>query len=323
MRNRNRVNRAVRVMLGVMTACCASIASGPSLRLALEVTTDTFVEGEPVEARLVIANEGSEPAEVLLQYPSLRALGTGGLRLRIPEASENPKLAESFGRWTQIMPLAAGGQWAGKVYLQRYMAAPPAGRHAIPYSLEIAFRAAGAPGSETSVAHQDGVLAFAVAPASPEKLAAAIERYVTGFESTGYWQQRFAVEALSLIRDPAVVPHLAELLRAGWTGPAFEALASFAENAEAREIVLAAANSKRPVEAIPALEVLGRWRYSMDLHDLQVLLADEVPAVRRAALHYIQSAGRRDCLGLVAPLTQDADPAVSDEARRTRTFLEK
>jgi hypothetical protein len=267
----------------------------PMLSARVEVAKARFAEGEPIEIRLTVENPGTQPVELAVDYPSFASIaedepgfvfstrGTG-LSLR-PEEEDGL----SLGKRVPLVAVPPHGSWSVSVFLQRFLDSPRSGSYRLPYSLRLT--GAARPDAATPLlAAVKGELSFAVDPAKLGELDSALLAFARRLEGSDFWGRRAAVEALSVVRDERVIPHLVKMLKLGFKDEAFEALARFSGNDQARVVVIGLLESDDPAAVVKALDLLKGWKYALEPGTIKVLMKHADPRVGAAVRRYLDAA---------------------------------
>ena len=182
---------------------------------------------------------------------------------------------EQFGGRVSLVPIPPGGTWSVPIVLQRFVLLPRPGRYRLRYTADIPYevKTGGEPGHTAC----RGEVSFAIVPANPEGLKTALREHAARLDRPDYWGRRAAVETLSVVEDPAVVPNLVHMLKLGLTDEAMKALARFSKDKAAQRAV------------VGALGVLAEWKSKLDPQTIQALLTREDPRVREATQRYINA----------------------------------
>ncbi len=319
----------MQMVLSLLIAC-VFFASGyvyssePMLMAKLSLTKEKFVGGEPVEIKLTISNTGSKNARVYLNYPTFRAFDSGGISFNIVTAPAGVKqlLLDESERRVPVVEVVAGEEWSTAIYLQRFLANLSPGRYQISYTLETRFDTK-MPDINSDVLSSKGEISFTVEPPRQQQLNEILNQYSSKLESPNFWERRAAIEALSLIEDPIVIPHLNSMLKLGLADDGLKALARFPKNEEAQSAVLNSLASKQASAVVQALKVLAGWGYEVNTNDLQSLLKRDNTQIKIAALRYVKTIGDKGYLEVIKPYLNDPNPDVSKAAQEAQSILQK
>ena len=186
---------------------------------------------------------------------------------------------EQFGGLVPLVPIPPGGTWSVPIVLQRFVLSPRPGRYRLRYTADIPYevKTGGEPGHTAC----RGEVSFAVVPANPEGLKTALREYAARLDRPDYWERRAAVETLSVVEDPAVVPNLVHMLKLGLTDEAMKARGPVLQGRSCP------ARGRRAL--VGALGVLAEWKSKLDPQTIQALLTREDPRVREATQRYINA----------------------------------
>lgn len=130
-----------------------------------------------------------------------------------------------------------------------------------------------------------------------------------------------AVEALTSMDTPLVIPELKKLIAIGDAQKGFSALAKFEGSPEARKSVLDFLSSKDPHYQAAALNVLSEWRLPLDESQVTELAQSPDRSVKLAIIRYVGAMSQSGYLPIIRPLVNDQDQYVSQQARRVAKSL--
>ena len=289
------------------TSLGAEAIPAPGVSVELSCDKPAFLKGEPIGIRLLVRNDSDHDIRLPVNYPTIQEPDSSGLHLDLErsglkarEKSARQVALEDFGGEVPLVPVRAGRQWVTTVYLQRYALQPEPGTYRLPYSLDLPYRVE-QPIGKGGELQARGELQFRIDPATPDELRPILARYASRLKSDEFWARRVAIEALSVVQDPLVVPHLVQMLRLGYADYGLAALAQFPRDEEARSAVVASLDSERPSVVVQALGTLKGWRYTLKPEELRALLGRGDAQVREAALDYIKAMDRVEYRGLEGP----------------------
>ena len=311
-------------------AVCIFLASGydpcagqSTLTIKVNPTKSTFVEGEPVELTVTIFNNGKN-VRIYMNYPTFRAFDSSGVTFKIVTAPSEVKVTplDDSEHRVPIIEVAAGQEWITRIYLQRFLSNLTPGRYRISYKVELRHDTK-MPSPNSDISSSEGELSFTIVAADQQQLKESLSQYSAKLESQDFWERRAAMEALSLVEDPVVIPHLGVMVRLGMADYGLRALARFSKNEEAQSIVLNSLTSKQASAVVQALTVLAGWAYKVNTNDLQILLKRDNLQIKIAALRYVKSIGDKGYVEVIKPYLNDPDPNVSKEAQKAQGILQK
>jgi hypothetical protein len=134
--------------------------------------------------------------------------------------------------------------------------------------------------------HTDGDLTFSVEHGSAQAVQDALQAFRYPLGSLDFWRHREAVEALSVVDDPVVVPFLISVIRCGEPDLGLQALARFSEEKMAVAEVIDLLSVKDGRDVALALKQLAAWGYELQPEQLQLLSQRDDPHVRWGLKHY-------------------------------------
>jgi len=314
-----------------LLAACIFLGSGYTpcsgqsmLLIKVNITKSMFVEGEPVELSVTIANPGPKNAQIYMNYPTFRAFDSGGINFKIVAAPSEVKLTppQDSEHRVPIIEVTAEQEWTTRIYLQRFFSNLTPGRYRISYKLDLRHDTK-MPDLNSGTSSSEGELSFTIGAADQQQLKESLNQYSAKLESQNFWERRAAIEALSLVEDPVVIPHLGMMVKLGLADYGLRALARFSKNEAAQSIVLNSLASKQASAVVQALTVLAGWGYKINTNDLQTLLKQDNIQIKIAALRYVKSIGDKGYSEVIKPYLNDPDPNVSKEAQKAQGILQK
>jgi hypothetical protein len=168
----------------------------------------------------------------------------------------------------------------------------------------------------------EGEFIIEMQPEAADRLADVVRTYTR--EAQGdpdYWRERSAVEAVSLMDSPMVIPCLKRILEAGWTD--FGVLAKFRGNPDAEELLKTSIRAGSVGQLPSAVPVLRQWQYVLDAGDFATLLSRGAWDVRMAAFRYAESLGNASYIPIVESYAENPEAAVAKEAQRVAASLRR
>lgn len=284
----------------IRTAVGTEAKANGGLTATLHLSKKTFLEDEPIEITLKICNGTDECIFLFDELPTAHPLLCGShiefwekdhrIKVKVLEMNE----AGGLMRGIDLKP---GEIFSTTVFLQRYLEQPSVGEYEISYLLDfIAYReSAVSPltGEATGprdrlVIHDSGTLAFAVHPSEPKQLQEIYQSYEKQL-SGDHQSARVAGEALLVVDNPLVVPHVIKVLTSNLRPHgALESLARFPKEKAAVQAVVGCLGDRDPSIQSDALEILTNWRYEIKLDEVRKLLKATDNRVHHAAVEYIK-----------------------------------
>lgn len=281
------------LLVAALAMLARAHAQAPSASLDVKLGKSTFIHGEPIEIRVRFLNSGPLPSELIFRYPNLRyGIARGGFEVDAKEAGltlvPEPQRADVVMERVIGFKVKSGEAFGTRVFLQRFVEQPPVGKHDLPFTLLMGYEMEGAPGVKHDVIAK-GRLVFAVTPRDEDKLRKEFENYLAQAKGKTI-SRREAVEALSVIKDPIVIPFLTQLAD---TPPrqlaGLEALKPFKNSEAARLAVEDALNSADRLVVMSALDILTEWKHQLSIRQVKRLLDREDEPITRATVRYIQA----------------------------------
>jgi hypothetical protein len=262
------------------------------VKAQVELTKAQFAAGDPIAVRITIGNDGTIPIKTSINYPTLRTADSAGIifdlagtALRARAPSERQVFADDFGGEVPIVPIGPNQRFVIHVYLQRFIMNPEPGEYRIPYSLAISYFDKTTGGTRNEVSTR-GTLTVSVSAAKSSSLSDAIKGFEGELDSKDFWRRSEAVEALSLIEDPRVVPALLTMVQLGLLESGLEALAKFPTDMRARSAVTGALDSNQSAVVVKALGVLGAWNHHLGRAEIERLERRNDSEIEKAIREY-------------------------------------
>lgn len=266
-----------------------------------------YLKDEPIRLALKYVNRGSTESQVQVEGPSFY----GGLQLKDP-SNRLAGRREASSSGIGLMKIIAPGQsWSIPIFLQSYLETPPVGTYTIQFQMAVYCKDGKSPLSS-------GTFSFQVLPSTPQQIRDVITIYDKALSSP---ERRNAVEALTSMDAPLVIPELEKIIAIGDAQEGFRALAKFEKSPEARKAIHDFLLSKDPHYQAEALDVLSEWRKPLDESQLEELARSPDRIVKLAIIHYIGAVGQSRYRPLIERFVNDHDQYVSQQARRVAKGL--
>jgi hypothetical protein len=260
-----------------------------------------YLEGEPIELKLVIINSSDHEIEIEEGLPIFREFVSGGrLVFSRDGREEEGKQRSPKGRiWlgegkSRRIVLAPGEKREVPLFLQRYCPQPTAGKREFHYRIKIESPKVGDEENPRRRIVAEGKLALTIEPRDEEKLQTVYETLLQELESDR-WHSR-AQEALAVAEDPVAISYLIRACKKyreyapGVVGYSFfDALARFPNDKQVRKFMadhISAGYDK--YYTADALSLLGDWKVELPAADVRRLRKSEDEKVSKAAEKYIQ-----------------------------------
>ncbi|HZY89707.1 MAG TPA: hypothetical protein VFE78_33105 [Gemmataceae bacterium] len=276
----------------------------------LTLAKDTFVEGEPVEIKVVIRNRSALPisfsADPDFQFDDRYE---PAFRFTSATVQMDPlswmwylRIALNRMRGPPIRTVLPGRRYDSVIYLQSFTTRPGVGTHEITYDARkpvycpdptMGPEEARIGGSNPLQGR--GTLRFVVRPARPGELEQIAARYAARLKRLGSYAQ----EALCVMDHLAVIPHLPELIAYCDRGRTWGALDYYANNEEARAVLRKALATADQYETFCIINVLGDWKCDVDVALLRKLSASSYH-MRCAVQEYARHLGKPEYFEFIA-----------------------
>jgi hypothetical protein len=261
----------------------------------------TYLKDEPIRLALKYVNRGSTESQVLVEKPSFyddlqfNDLNDSLAKMQIGRRG-------GIGRMRSLEP---GQKWSVPIVLQTYLESPPVGTYTIKFQMTVYCKVGPSPLSS-------GTFSFQVLPSTPQQIREVIAIYDKALSGS---ESRSAVEALTSMDTPLVIPELKKIIAIGDMQEGFRALAKFEKSPEARKSIHDFLLSKNPHYQSAALDVLSEWRQPLDESQLEELARSPDRTVKLAIIHYVGAVGQSRYRSLIERFVNDHDQYVSQQAR--------
>ncbi len=317
---------ALAMFIGICSSGChkpAAQTEEPAPRVpvaSIAPTKDAYLEGEPIEVQLTILNQSQWQIEFSsdsISFPSARndselefRTGSPGIELL------KPATKKSFrgGIFSSVV-LGTGESKKSAFYLQRYLKQPPPGSYCVSFTLKVPYYLRNVPGRvgghddllfdpkllelTTSNMFESGWLDFQIVSGHPKDLDDIWSGYANSLIAGSRSE---AIEALSVVADPAIAPHLAKVF-AHSDNLSLEQLVElwsrFREDDGARSVLVACVNDQNETVVHQALHVLAALEIEISIEQLSRLLTSENAFIRRVARDYVAKINREKFNNLV------------------------
>lgn len=294
-----------------LTLATAAFAVDPGVRQRPAVTVrpakSEFTAGEPIGIEITIANPGPMPAEFWLDdalpfNPTFTPIRFDGGRAAPPRPAAGAMFSGRLLATTHTLPAAA--RWPLTAYLQNFVQQPPPGEHRIRYRFAADYFLGQRPEGEAfdrllkrrfdgqlendgPSLDAEGSFTIRIGPRDPAALERIFKGYVEEFRSAQRDddpERRIeqVLGAFQAVDDPAVIPHLAALLRVadsiGVSGPfgiaprVFAMLARFRDHDAARRVMIDQLFSRDGSDVSRAFEWLREGRVPIPTETLVAIL---------------------------------------------------
>ncbi|HEX5235084.1 MAG TPA: hypothetical protein VFW25_07120 [Silvibacterium sp.] len=261
-----------------------------------------YLKDEPIRLRLTYMNRGSTESQVLVENPSFyEDLQFNDLNDGLAKREIGSR--EGIGRMQSLGP---GQKWSTPIFLQTYLENPPVGTYTIQFQITVYCKGGKSPLSK-------GTFSFQVLPSTSQQLRDVITVYDKALNTP---ESRTAVEALTSMDTPLVIPELEKIIAIGDTQEGFRALAKFETSPEARKGILDFLSSKDPHYQAAALDVMSEWRQPLDQSQLTELEQSPDRSVKLAIIRYLDAAGQSEYRSVIEKFVNDHDQYVAQQARR-------
>lgn len=267
-----------------------------------------YLKDEPIRLALEYENRGLIECQVLVDEPSFY----GGLQFKDPRDKLVNRQGVSDSGIGLMKVITPGQKWSIPMFLQTYFASPPIGTYTIQFQMTVYCKDGQSPLSS-------GEFTFRVSPSEPQQIRDVIAIYDRDLSGP---ERHNAVEALTSMDTPLVIPELEKLIAIGDAQEGFSALAKFEESPEARKSVRDFLSSKDPHYQAAALNVLSQWRLLLDESQLMELAQVPDRSVKLAVIRYVSAVGQSEYRPVIERFVNDQDQYVSQQARGVAKSLE-
>lgn len=258
----------------------------PRVDVTIEIGKARYVAGEPVDVRVTFTNKDKRAVQIETVYPIF-----DGVSVESTDLIAREGLGGSLsGTLQSIEP---GKNWSTRFYLQRYVKAPKPGPHHARINFQVqAYDPKDYPAGPAATLKAMTEVRFRVEPGRPGELAALLKPYGDAIKVDGPhaddWACREAVEALSVVDDPAVIPFLFDMLDDSPGDSPYRLLDKFRDHEEARLGVVKLLRSDDQRKAVFALARLADWHHLLAIEDVRPFLDSSKAWPRSQALHYLR-----------------------------------
>jgi hypothetical protein len=155
-------------------------------------------------------------------------------------------------------------------------------------------------GSNRFVIESEGTLSLTVEPVNLEMIPKIYQTYADRvLESSN--ADKAASEALCVVGNPMVIPHLTTMVKRGWLDHAMlQALGQFPKEKGARNALVSCLTNEDGSRVAEALGILADWKHEVPVNDVRRLLKSTTTQVHDAALKYINTLETPEYLELLA-----------------------
>lgn len=305
----------VRLAAFMMYALSTIPATGMNcpIKPAIRPVRSVYFVNQPIDLMLQITNTGTQPVGVLVAYPSF----SGSIELSPASGSLQLKkqVSPAEGR-VPIINIDPGSSWQLKIFLQTFFQNPAIGHYRVDYAVRLICANQEASPSERNT------FEFEVANDDAKTAKEFAEALSSELDTTDFWTQRTAAEAISLWNDPLVIPLAIKIMGLGFADQAIKALGELKGNEDAQKAVLHALRDGSPAQRKAAIGVLTRWRLTLSEGQLRTLLKNNPDRqFRIAAINYMEQLGPHQYMESLNDLTGDADEIVSEKAKQALTHI--
>jgi hypothetical protein len=286
--------------------------------LAVQITPTRYDwhAGEPVEIRVHFSNPENSAAVLPLHYPSLGGLAPGiafSLSANFPAPPPSNTIVS-------LVEIAARSSWDVHVYANKFIPAFAIGINRVNWRLEMAcLNSQKAPLTQIT---QSGWFDIHVDGKPSANPASIVNFYLERLDRGGYparWERQEAVEAVSNMSDPAVLPALQKLYQYGERSTALQALRKFDGNREAARILVNMLHSADGYTARDALQVAKDWRMDLAPDLLAELLSGDNQPMKLLLVGYLGARRSAAYDELLQRLTAGPDDILAQAAKTALT----
>jgi hypothetical protein len=281
---------------------------GRAPTISITCAKESVLAGEPVPLTLTIVNHTAWKIQIEEGRPDFYActnsdsLVFSDLKKKIvPLPREGELLQQKSilivgGGRHSIITLLPGQSLRKTLYLQRYIKPLPVGTHFLDYHVKSHYDINKEKNANSNVALVDGIMSrrgkikVSIKRGTDAQLQAVIKYYASLLGRENSYR---AEEAMCLIDNPAVIPHLIKILAdcPNNTHMLFTSM-RISNQDNALVAVRACLKNSDPRVAANAVHVLSVWKEIMEVDEVERLLNSSHPIVIEAALRYIHTLNR-------------------------------
>jgi len=284
-----------------------------------------YLESEPIELMLTLTNRSSQAIQFSARYPSFEEFDAAGIEIAVkgtsPSQLQQTRRPREIGGRATVLTIGPSESWTVRVFLQDYVEALNPGRYDLSYSIAIPcldkdFK----PDGEI---RGQGSFQILIGPASDRGLLSALDKYGVELDSSDYWTQITALEALSVTTSPLVIPHLKKAIDVGFSDRAVQALQKFRGDHKAEQALVGTVRDGRLAGVTGALRIFESWNYVLPENDFAYAMKRNGPEMKLAMLRYAGKVLQIAYRPVIAPYVTDPDPRVAQEADRVEKLLSR
>jgi hypothetical protein len=297
-----------------------------NLDVTLRAEKEAFLFGGPLGILVNFTNKTGDDLLCYLNYPNPSGLvfkpkdTPGEKRITVSESEVAPSVR------MYPVKLPPRERYTFVVYLNRYLTFLAPGQYDVDWQWQVSLQKAGTNSeARTTVTQQkyQGTIAVTLEQGSDARLAEEIELVSRGLSSNERQRRREAVEALSFLDTPRVVPYLAQALKVpGLEIYALRGLGRF-KTAESRTLIQSALESPEMGIVGTALGELAKQGVSISDDESRRLLSHKNSGIRYATLSYIDRMGDTNKIPLLESVTNDVDTAIAASAEKVIEHLKE
>ena len=259
---------------------------GPRVQVSLAIGKARYVVGEPVDVRVTFTNKEKRAVEVLTFYPMFKEVSVKSTDLVAGGGLGGGSLSSTS------QTIEPGKSWSTRFFLQLYVKDPKPGRHSAQVMFQVqACYPEDFPDGPMATLEETAEVRFRVEPARPGELAELLKPYADAMKRGQFdddWSYREAREALSVTKDPAVIPFLIDLLPGLVGDGTYQLLDQFRNREEGRIAVVKLLRSDDGERAAWALMRLADWHHLLAVEDVRPFLESAKAWPRSQALRYLR-----------------------------------
>ncbi|AVR97494.1 HEAT repeat domain-containing protein [Pseudoduganella armeniaca] len=298
-------------ILWLACGCAATLAHAECpLDVQATPTRADWHAGEPIEVNVRIANRADRPAALALAYPSLGGQGHPGIGFSL---RPNAPLTASTNAIESVLQIAPRAALDVHVYANKYLPALPPGASRVYWQLEIA--CLDGKGAFLAPGKFAGAFTVRIAAGALPDAPAVVARYAQRLDASDPQQRREAIEALSNMPDPAVLPALGKVYQYGYRNDALQALRKFDGHPAAASMLVEILATADAGAARNALRIATGWKTPLPPELLEQVAGGTSLPARLALVDYL--AARRSAANdaLLQRLAADDDETLAKSAR--------
>lgn len=284
----------------ILVAMSTASAAPCPVSATLTPARPSYAAGEPIELTLVFRNDSAAAVAVPVKYPDLNG------RLEFRGLTPAVRSRSPWGGRELLVQIQPNESWQVAIYLERFAVIDRTGPIEAPFRLTVACQ-------NFEPRTVEGTVKFTVV-AGRANAARITQQLRQGLDSTDFWPQRTAAEALVLWDAPESLPLVSDMAALGFHDLVAEKLERLKGSPQTEPFVRGLLKSGTRVQRTSALEVATSWRLKLTNEEVTAVAGEADQRLKLKLLHYIESVPSVTYEGVVADLAKDADPTVAASA---------